>query len=211
MDIDGDEFAECDYGLVVDNSEATQKFNQNLDMLAQAAIQNQVISFGTIMKLYSSTSTAEKQRLVEKDEKEKIQQAQQQQTEQLQSQQEALRLQQQLQQQQLQLQEAMNMRDNETKIQVAQIQANNKIQTTAMQIDSADDGSDQLFMQQQQFEEQRRQFDIKARQTDQKQADAKAFNEQNLRFNERKLAQDKMLKEKQIAVQKIQKRTNNSK
>lgn len=211
MDIDGDEFAECDYGLVVDNSEATQKFNQNLDMLAQAAIQNQVISFGTIMKLYSSTSTAEKQRLVEKDEKEKIQQAQQQQTEQLQSQQEALKLQQQLQQMQLQLQETMNMRDNETKIQVAQIQANNKIQTTAMQIDSADDGSNQLFMQQQQFEEQKRQFDIKARQTDQKQADTKALNEQNLRFNERKLAQDKMLKEKQIAVQKIQKRTNNNK
>ena len=40
VDIDGDEFAECDYGLVVDNSNATQDLNSKLETLAQAALQN---------------------------------------------------------------------------------------------------------------------------------------------------------------------------
>lgn len=211
IEIDGDEFSECDYGLVVDNSDASQTLKQNMEMLAQAALQNQVLSFSTIMKLYSTASLAEKQRMVEKDEQEKIQQAQQAQQEQLQQQQEAAQMQLQLQQQQLQLQELLNQRDNETKIQVAQIAANSKLQTTAMQIDSADDGSSELALKMAQLDEQKRQFDIKAKQTDQKQADTNKNNEQNLQFNERKLAQDKMLKEKQISVQKMQKRSNNTK
>lgn len=40
MDIDGDEFAEADYGLVVDNSNGIQELQQKMDMLAQAALQN---------------------------------------------------------------------------------------------------------------------------------------------------------------------------
>lgn len=79
MNIDGDEFAECDYGLVVDNSNQVQDLNQKFDVLAQAALQNQTLSFSTIMKLYGSSSVAEKQRFVENDErdiKEKAQQAQ---------------------------------------------------------------------------------------------------------------------------------------
>lgn len=208
IDINGDEFAECDYGLVVDNSDASQTLKQNLETFAQAALQNQILSFSTIMKLYSSASLAEKQRMVEKDEQEKLQQAQQQQQEQLQAQQEAVQLQQQLQQQQLQLQELMNQRDNETKIQVAQIQAQSKLQSTAMQIDNMDDGSDELQLRLAELEEQKRQFDIKAKQTDQKLSDAKLNNEANLRFNERKLNQDKLLKEKQINVQKMAKKAN---
>lgn len=66
VDIDGDEFAEADYGLVVDNSNGMQELNQKLDTLAQAALQNQTLSFSTIMKLFSSSSLAEKQRLVER-------------------------------------------------------------------------------------------------------------------------------------------------
>ena len=211
IDIDGDEFAECDYGLVVDNSDASQTLKQNMEMLAQAALQNQVLSFSTIMKLYGTASLAEKQRMVEKDEQEKIQQAQQSQQEQLQQQQEAVQMQMQLQQQQLQLQELMNQRDNETKIEVANIQANNKVQTTAMQIEGADDGGGDLAVRIAQLEEQKRQFDIKAKQTDDKLKDTRINNEQNLRFNEKKLSQDKMLKEKQISVQRMQKRSNNSK
>ena len=72
MDIDGDEFAEADYGLVVDNSNNIQELNNKLDTLAQAALQNQLISFSTMMKLYGSSSLAEKQRMVEKNEREII-------------------------------------------------------------------------------------------------------------------------------------------
>ena len=168
VEIDGDEFAESDYGLVVDSSETSQKLAQNLEMLAQAALQNQVLSFSTIMKLYGSSSLAEKQRMVERDEQEKIAQAQQAQQEQVQAQQEATQAQMQIAQQQLQQQDIINQRDNDTKIQVAQIQAQSKIQATAMQIDSSDDGGEEMQLRLAELDEQKRQFDIKARQNDKK-------------------------------------------
>ena len=86
MNVDGDEFAENDYGLVVDNSNGTQELSQKIDMLAQAALQNQTLGFATIMKLYNSSSLAEKERMVQKDE-ENRQQMQQQEREQQQRQQ----------------------------------------------------------------------------------------------------------------------------
>lgn len=76
IDIDGDEFAESDYGLVVDTSTRTQDLNSKLDALAHAALQNQTLSFSTIMKLYGSSSIAEKQRFVEKDEQAMMKRAQ---------------------------------------------------------------------------------------------------------------------------------------
>lgn len=120
-DIDGDEFAEADYGLVVDNSNGLQDLNQKLDMLAQAALQNQTVSFSTIMKLYGSSSIAEKQRLVENDER-KIQERQAQQAQMEQEAQQA-QLQQEaaLEQAKLEQEDRLNQRDNETKIIVAQI------------------------------------------------------------------------------------------
>lgn len=127
MDIDGDEFAEADYGLVVDNSNGTQELQSKLDTLAQAALQTQTLSFSTITKLYTSSSLAEKQRLIEKDEKSIQERQQQAQEQQLQSQQEVAQMQ--LQQKQLELQQKdeQNIRDNETKIQVALINAQSKI------------------------------------------------------------------------------------
>ena len=126
MDIDGDEFAEADYGLVVDNGKGIQELSQKLDMLAQAALQNQTLSFSTIMKLYSSSSLAEKQRFVEKDERniqERNAQAQQQQ---LEAQQQIAQIEMEQKQAELEQKEQANIRDNETKIMIAQIQANNK-------------------------------------------------------------------------------------
>ena len=90
MDIDGDEFAECDYGLVVDNSNALQELNQKMDMLAQAALQNQALNFSTIMKLYNSSSLAEKQRIVERNEQELIQRQQEAQQQQMQMEQQQM-------------------------------------------------------------------------------------------------------------------------
>lgn len=87
MDIDGDEFAEADYGLVVDNSNALQELQQKMDMLAQAALQNQTLNFSTIMKLYNSSSLAEKQRMVERNERELVERQQQMQQQQLEAQQ----------------------------------------------------------------------------------------------------------------------------
>ena len=122
VDIDGDEFAEADYGLVVDNSRGTQELSQKLDILAQAALQNNILSFSTIMKLYGSHSLAEKQRLVERDEQLMQERSSQAQQQQLETQQQIAQMEAQQRQSELQQREQANIRDNETKILVAQIQ-----------------------------------------------------------------------------------------
>lgn len=123
MDIDGDEFAECDYGLLVDNSNAVQELQQKMDMLAQAALQNQTLNFSTVMKLYNSCSMAEKQRIVEKNEQDMMQRQQEAQQQQMQMQQQQLEADAQAKEQEMQLKDQLNQRDNETKIMVATIAA----------------------------------------------------------------------------------------
>lgn len=123
MEIDGDEFAEADYGLVVDNSNGTQELQQKLDTLAQAALQTQTLSFSTITKLYTSSSLAEKQRLIEKDEKQIRERQAQAQKGQLEAQQQIAAMQQQQKEAELLQKEEANIRDNQTKIIVAQMQS----------------------------------------------------------------------------------------
>ena len=128
MDIEGDAFAECDYGLVVDNSSAIQELKQKMDMLAQAALQTQTLNFSTIMKLYNSSSLAEKQRMVEKNEMELMQRQQEAQQQQLQAQQQQAQMEAQMKEADMQLKDQMNQRDNETKILVATISAQSSMQ-----------------------------------------------------------------------------------
>lgn len=124
MDIDGDVFAEDDYGLVVDNSNGTQELQQKLDGLAQAALQNQSLRFSTMMKLYNSSSLAEKQRMVEKEENDMIQRQYEAQQQQAQLEQQKIQADAQAKEADMQLRDTMNQRDNETKILVATISAN---------------------------------------------------------------------------------------
>ena len=155
MDIEGDEFAECDYGLVVDNSNGTQELQSKLDVLAQAALQTQTLSFSTITKLYTSSSLAEKQRLIEKDEKaiqERQAQAQQQQ---MQQQQQIAQLQQQQAMAEMEQKERLNMNDNETKILVAQIAAQakaNKEEDGIVPDDYSQEAKDKLAQQIKEFD-----------------------------------------------------------
>ncbi len=181
MDIDGDEFAEADYGLVVDNSNGIQELNQKLDTLAQAALQNQTLSFSTIMKLFSSSSLAEKQRLVEKDERaiqERQAQAQQQQ---LQVQQQEIEQKAQMEQAKMQQEDVLNQRDNETKILIAQINANSR--------NEEDDTIEPEFSEEAKANlmEKIRQFDERLK-----------FDRERLEFDKDKARSDAKLKEKQI-------------
>lgn len=178
MDVDGDEFAEADYGLVVDNSQGTQELAQKLDMLAQAALQNQTLSFSTIMRLYNSSSLAEKQRLVERDEQaiqERNAQAQQQQ---LQSQQQMVQLENEQRLAEMQQKEQANIRDNKTKIIIAQIQASNKEDGISEPED--DDGRADL-------REKIREFDEKLK-----------LEKEKLSFERKKHSDDIRIKEKSL-------------
>lgn len=179
LEIDGDEFAESDYGLVIDNSNNIQELNQKLDTLAQAALQNQTLSFSTIMKLYSSASLAEKQRLIERDERsiqERNAQMQQQQTE---LQQQQLMQQSQIEEAKMQQQDSLNLRDNETKLQIALINAQN---AQSEEIDTDDNKAA--------LEEKIREFDAKLK-----------LDREKLELDRHKVNADIRLKEKQINKQ----------
>lgn len=152
-EIDGDEFAESDYGCVVDSSNNTQDLNQRLDTLAQAALQTQTISFSTIMKLYSSVSIAEKQRLIERDEREMQERQQQQQQQQMQMQQQQIEANMTIQQNRFEHEDKLNMRDNETRIEVAHI-AHEDLDDGVIEPEYSQEARDKL-------NESMRQFDAK--------------------------------------------------
>ena len=186
VNIDGDEFAEADYGFVVDNSDGLQKLQSQLESLAQAALQNQSLSFSTIMKLYGTSSLAEKQRMIENDERKMQELAQQQQQQTLQVQQQEAEMQQQVELQKLQQEDTLNQRDNETKILVAQINAQSRLQDSEVDIN---DGIQEPMSEEaaSKLKEQIREFDAKM-----------ILEREKLKAQRDKQEEDARLKEKQI-------------
>lgn len=183
MDIDGDEFAESDYGLLVDNGQGTQELSQKLDMLAQAALQNQTLSFSTIMKLYNSSSLAEKQRIVENDERKIQERNAQAQQQQLEVQQQEAQMKQEAEMAKMELEDTLNQRDNETKILVAQIAASVKVNqgdTDGIQEPMSEEAREKL-------KEQIRQFNAKLE-----------LDRERLNFDKDKAKTDANLKRQQI-------------
>jgi hypothetical protein len=67
-EIEGDEFAEEDYGLAVSNDDEINRMEQRLEGMVQMGLQNQMLSFSTAIKIYNSPSVREIQRLIQKDE-----------------------------------------------------------------------------------------------------------------------------------------------
>ena len=179
MEIDGDEFAEADYGLMVDSSNGAQELNSKLDTLAQAALQNQTISFSTIMKLFNSASLAEKQRLVEKDERNIQERQAQAQQQQLQVQQQEAQQKMEIEQAKLQQEDMLNQRDNETKILIATMQAQNN-DDGIVEPEYSQEAKDKLM-------EQIREFDQRLK-----------LDRERLKFDKEKARTDAKLKEKQI-------------
>ena len=178
MEIDGDEFAECDYGLVVDNSNGTMELNQKLDTLAQAALQNQLLDFSTIMKIYTMRSTAEKQRTVEHNEKKRREEAQQQQQQQLQMQQAQLQQQAQQAQAEQELKYKMFQEEMENNILVAQI--NSQAEADRMAIMN-DDAAEDKALEREKLSEEARQFNENLAFLKQKQKDDVKVKEQQIK------------------------------
>ena len=168
MEIDGDEFSESDYGIVIDNSNDTQRLNNQIDTLAQAALQNNVLDFASVMRLYTSTSISEKIRMVDAAEKQMRERQEQQLQQQQQLEQQKIQAQQQTAQMQMQMQDSLNQRDNETKIRVAEI--NSQAEYLRLGI-YAEENDEQLVRAKQQLERDKlkediRQFDLELRQRD---------------------------------------------
>ena len=181
IEIDGDEFAECDYGLVVDLGNDVQELNQNLGQLAQAGLQNDKMNFSTLMKIYTTKSVSERMRLIEAYEEQVLMQQQQQQ--QIQQQQFEQQLQQQAQMEQARAEREyqMHQEDNETKLLVAQINSVAESQRFSMMNHDNDEAN---TIEREKIAENARQFNEK------------------LALDKKKQADDVKIKEKQINAKK---------
>lgn len=165
MEFDGDEFAENDYGIVVDASSDILNLEQKIDAIAQAALQTQQASLSDIMKMWSSAnSLAEKIRVLEKAENKRMEQARQ--SEQLQAQQAQANIEAQMGMKQMELDNmaSMNSEDNETKLLVAQIGAESKILTSQPSMEETPMSQEAK----EKLKEQIREFDIKIQQDNKK-------------------------------------------
>lgn len=122
-EINGDEFAEEEYGLMVSNDDEINRMEQKLEGMVQLGLQNQMLSFSTAIKIYNSPSVREIQRLIEKDEQ-KMQESQAKTAEDQNKQMQA-----QIEQQALEKQQEQNLdlekfnREDETKRYIAELNA----------------------------------------------------------------------------------------
>ena len=174
MEIDGDEFAECDYGLVVDNSNDTQKLYSQIETLAQAALQNQLLDFSSILKLYTSASIQEKIKIVDNAQKRMTQQQQQAQQQAQQMEQQKLEAELQAKQAEMQQKDVLNQRDNETKIKVAEINSQAEYMRLGIYQEDNDEElvKDKHAIEREKLAEQIKEFDAELREN-KRQADMK--------------------------------------
>ena len=124
VDIEGDEFAESDYGIVVDNSSESKNLEDSLTQLAHAALQNQSLSMSSIIKILNSPSMSEIQRVIEKDERDIQERKSKEFQENLKVQQAEIDRRAEAEQKKMDLEDLLNQRDNETRLLIAEMSAN---------------------------------------------------------------------------------------
>jgi hypothetical protein len=134
LNMDGDVFSEADYGLVLTSSSKTMELEQMLKQNAQAFMQNGG-SMATLMDIYFSDSITTMRKKIEIAEEKMHQRNSEAQKEQnaITKQQEENKMA--LEQEKLRVEEANNVRDNETKLIIAQ---SSNVEGT--EIDGDDDG-----------------------------------------------------------------------
>ena len=121
LNVDGDEFAEMDYDIMVDNDMGDMELKQKLEQLAHAGLQNQMLSFSTVMKIFTDSSLTSVMRRIEQDETKMLQNKQKESEYQSKQIQDQIQSQERMDQMRLQLDDLKNQRDNDTKIQVSSI------------------------------------------------------------------------------------------
>jgi hypothetical protein len=153
-------------------------------MMGQAALQNRTNSMSAIMKLYTTTSLAEKQRIIETDEQKMQELQQQQQQQQLQMQQQEIQAKLQMEQMKMEQEYKMHQEKLQTEILVAQINSEaEQLRMSIMNHDNAEAND----IEREKMAEDARQFDSK------------------LQLEEKKLKADTEIKKEQI------KKSNNKK
>ena len=122
--IDGNAFAEPDYGVLITTGYNVQAIQQSIDMAAQRLIDSNGMTMSTYLDMKQMTSISEKIRTAKREEARMRQQAEmaQQQAQQAELQKQQMLMQ--MEQAKMELEREKNIRDNETKILCEQIRAN---------------------------------------------------------------------------------------
>jgi hypothetical protein len=188
LNMEGDVFAEADYGIVCTSSTKAMELEQIMKQNAQAFMQNGG-GYGILMDIYFGSSLTDMRRKIEIAEEK--QQAQAQEAQQQQSEHVKAELQQQAEQAQIeaQTQELQHQREDATKRYVAELQANTQMGMKAM--DSQDSDGVTNPLDQEKFE-----LDREKTKNDQ-------VNKMRALDDSMKMHNDKMVREdKKIAVSK---------
>jgi len=123
LDFDGELFSETEYGVHITTASADMEMMQTLKSLAQPFLQNGG-SLSMVMDLYRTKDPASLQRKLERYEQEIKQQEQQAQQAQVEQQERAMAKEEALEKEKLAVDERKNIRDNNTKLQVAAMKDN---------------------------------------------------------------------------------------
>jgi hypothetical protein len=136
LELDGNEFCESDYGILVSLNNKYQELDQAMRQLAHAGIQNDKMDFSTLMDIYTSDSISDIRRKIERKEQEKAQRDSEMFQQEQESKQMEVEAKMASEQEERALKESINVRDNEVKLQIAMLK---EIQTAIAA--GEDDGS----------------------------------------------------------------------
>jgi hypothetical protein len=140
LQLDGQQFNESDYGVVISDASADTELNSTLKQLAQAGLQNDKINFSQIMDIYLDPSTASMRRKIEQFEAQKQQEVMQQQQQAQQMQQQQLQAQAQQAQAQREFEMAKLDKEYQYKMQIEQMKAQAKLMEGSTDGDQDNDG-----------------------------------------------------------------------
>ena len=185
-EIDGKQFNEADYGIMISNSRQDAELMQTLKQLAQAGLQNGKLNFSGLMDIYLSESMSSIRRKIETFEEDALQRQQQEQQANIKAQQEANQIKAQSEKEDRQQDMQKTVMNNQTKIEVAHIQA-----------DSADDGGEMARISIEKMQQDWSKLEMDAADADEKQRLEDAKLSETVRHNK---VQEKIDKKK--AMQK---------
>ena len=126
--INGDEFKNSEYGLFVSNSAKDNMAIEALKQLTHAALQNDKMSLSDVVQIYNASSLADLRHNLKRSESETQQRNEMLQQQQMQMQQQQQQMQMQFEIEKENREDARNSQDNQTKVEVALINAESKAQ-----------------------------------------------------------------------------------
>ena len=125
--INGDQFANSEYGLFLSNSAKDNMAIEALKQLTHAALQNDKMTLSDVVQIYNASSLADLRQNLKRSEVEFEQRQQQAQQQQQEMQMQQLQMQQAMEQEKEDREDARNTEDNSTKLEIARMNMQSKV------------------------------------------------------------------------------------